>query len=466
VDIDFQVMAEIIPFVFFRTPFCDNDENWKHKVLCMLCCCADEIHVPKRVKVANPKLGACKVVLTGLVVSAVLYYQFVTSKDYLEKAEISSYRRLSLQHPVNDCNPLEADCKAELSPLSKLKYCNRGDLHNGSSGEKAITCKYFDEFDVYKIAAGMDHANFLVPTRISQYTQKINPDCERTTKECTQPFILQDEEHHYVGDIEDYTLLFDHGFVSEEAGLSLDAFQASGFYMNCTKEHDHTFLPSHDDEECPISSIRRDSSKKELARLEHAYNLGKTTVGTMTSVRQGDFIRISDLVSLAGIHLDGHVLDVHNPERIRAEGVVLSVKIKYLNFRQNTWPHSEPPIYMYQFRRINTESFKVTSVSDNADGTRLVKSVHGVYVQTELVGDLGTRSLREIFVGILEICALVGLVHWTMACCALNMPHGDELNAKVDQEFKFHPKKIGKSGDEETGNEDPGGVRPDSHLLE
>jgi len=322
-------------------------------------------------------------------------------------------------------------------------------LHDGSTGNKEVTCKYFDEFDVYKIAAGMDHASFLIPTRITQYKQKLNPDCEIQTKECTQPFILQDESHHYVGDIEDYTLLFDHGFVSEEAGLSYDAYETSGFFMNCSELHEHTFMPSHTDEDCPIRSIRRDSSNEELKRLEKAYNLGKTTVGNMISVRQGDFIRVGDLITLAGIDLDGHVLDVHNPGRIRMEGVVLSVRIRYMNYRRNTWPHSEPPIYMYQFHRINTESFKVTSVNDNPDGTRLVKSVHGIYVQTEVVGDLGKRSLTEMFVAVLEMCAMIGLVHWTMACCALNMPSdGRELNKKVETIIHLEPEICGATHEE------------------
>merc|ERR1712118_196978 len=128
-----------------------------------------------------------------------------------------------------------------------------------------------------------------------------------------------------MGDIEDFTLLLDHGFSCPELGLQGTSWSMLGFYKECP------------DPGCKRLYIPCDKTRKGcrwtadtnlLKRITDNYDA--VGHGAIHSTEHGDIVKVSTLLKIAGIDLDK---DNFGGKTQRTEGEVVIIEIMYANYQ-------------------------------------------------------------------------------------------------------------------------------------
>jgi hypothetical protein len=360
-------------------------------------------------------------------------------KTYLEKAPITGYSRISLQHPVKGgCNPIHPTCSADFKSRGELNYCSKDGAPKDGLGEHAVNCTYFDQFTLNEFATGMSGETFLIPTRISTYIQQVDVQCVEQP-DCAHLYKVLKESHEFVADIEDYTLLIDHSSASDELDRHGDSWSTPGFYRICSNETDCPTLM------IPCSNNTCDeafSSFSEQAVID-GYDASGVVQDGAYSRSNGDVFKVRDILRMADVDLDrleGDSADSKGAVRYEGEAVVLEVH--YLNFKKWHRPNSLPVIYEYVARRMPAETYKTTRMWPiGSDGTkRQVIDVHGILLTVKVIGTLGKFDLFNMMTMFLEVVAILGLLNWILSCMALNWTTdrtGDEFFAKVYEAYNL-----------------------------
>jgi len=232
--------------------------------------------------------------------------------------------------------------------------------------EHNVHCEYLDEYSIYRFDTGADLSNFLIPTRVSVFDQELQPGCN--VRGCASPYHIASEDHMFVADIENYTLLIDHSFVSEENSMTASSFNLAGFLRICDPIEDNGVETVADEvnmemEGCPTYSLSNPPeslSDDMLAKIEDEYESLGTDDGVF-SIPVGDVMKVSKLMQIAGIDLDAASGDDDQRATSRYEGAVVIVEIHYLNFKEGHFPNSLPPIYEYRIYKLPTATYKMTS---------------------------------------------------------------------------------------------------------
>lgn len=416
--------------------------------------------LPRTVKVHSRCLGQVQLCCNVVVFALMTVWVFWADKSYLTHAKIQGYSRVTLQHPVHNCNPLHSHCKTNMTAMDQLPYC-KGDITHGGSDdkEKNVHCKYLDTFDVDHLNTGLSLGRILIPTRISTFEQKVNKECARRELPCKNPYEVTDEKHDFVADIEDFTVLIDHGFSCKELDLKGAAWSLIGFYVpfmpggktdwDWPKDYLHKrpkpkFIPCDDpdDDDCPYSKKHRqmDKSKSSKMRIPHLHRghnfLNRTTDNydssgqgaRMYATPYGDIVKVSDLLQIAGVDLDAKN---YGKQNLREEGEVIVIEISYTNFNYYHWPNDLYPVYEYRIFSIPADSYKYTRVEDTREGNRLITDVHGLEIVTRVEGTLGKWSFKTLTISLVELSILLGTVQWLLHCCALNF--GSKQGKKIEE---------------------------------
>jgi len=417
--------------------------------------------IPRTVKVKSPFLSKVRSCGNIVCVILMLLYVMLVDKGYLKHARIQGYSRVTLQHPVHNCNPLHAKCKSNMKPLKDLPYCSEKMMHTGSEGKnnkKQVKCRYMDTFEVNNLNTGLELGNILVPTRISTFTQKRNGDCKETTEPCQ--YDTSSETHDFVADIEDYTLLIDHGFSCPELKKKGASWSTVGFYipdmigktdwswpMSMFHSHSRPILvPCRDPDSKSCAYSKKYSEKHDLGepafqitgsaplleRVEKNYDAAG--VGDIQSTRFGDIVKISSLLKIVDIDLDTDNFGAHH---LRTEGEVIIIEIDYTNYNYFHFPNNLEPIYEYKMYRAPADSFKTTRVLDEGGGSRKIIDVHGIEIITRVVGSLGMFSMKNLALSIVELSIILGFVNWMLHCVALNLNpgRGEALEGLICEEI-------------------------------
>lgn len=432
---------ELIPCPLLRFPCLYQDDD-SRPTLCEALFKFNEFETTRKFRVVSPVFGTCRIVASLFCVVGYGYYAFIMEKSYLEKATSDGFARISIQHPVLDCNPIDAACEAHFTPREDLYYCP--DLSTsvaGGFGEHAVGCVYLDEYDVFMFDSGADNSQFMIPTRISTITQTLDNNCQ--DEGCVHPYTIASVEHNFVADIENYTLLIDHSFICQDNAMVGDSNTVAGFVRMCFPEGSEPEGETEEEveevemEECPTYSINNGGHIEQLEEIEAGYGASGHFNGIL-SLPIGDIIKFSDLLRIAGVDLNSTQGEGAQAGTVRYEGEVVIIEIHYENYKEGHLPNSLPPVYEYFVYRLPAKTYKMTKVDKPNAATRIVTDIHGIHVEVRVMGKMGKLSVARSLMTLIEIVAFLGVLNWILTCCAFNAfpgKPGDDFYNEVHKEY-------------------------------
>jgi len=257
----------------------------------------DEIlqyQTPKIVVVKDAKLGCLRLSLMFAIFCYIFIWTILFKGAHLAKNDIEGVFRVTLRHPTRDlCDPFLIGCEANFTPMSELTYCSESPAEYATAGGQAGVkrpCQYWDY-----VESGMTvDGGIFVPTRVRRFHQKrgcepsqangwrcsekgnvlynfedtaaggLQKASEGTFKEATPVYDI------YVGDVEHFTILLDHG-IRDARGLQENDFSMNGDWLDCPSAatpsaecRRHRVVCGHS--ECPGDAVTVGDADAEVLR--------------------------------------------------------------------------------------------------------------------------------------------------------------------------------------------------------
>jgi len=440
-----------------------------------------------------------------------IIHSFYAEKGYLKFAHTHGISRMQLQHPVKGCNPLtqkEGGCETDFAKLKDLPYCTQSGppqpYLKSSKNIKQEKCVFLDEFDIQ--LPGYQQGELMIPTRRTKYVQHVKCGEEEADRPCPLNDELKRMETIYMADIEDFTLLIDHSFVSDELHTEMRAWDMLGFVNPCgrgaelggdkfnlgerTKRVMHKMLPGEGKEKknnhcknpmfMPIHRPEKMLDKAEDATAEklkrdkgfamwmssklqtflpfffepEPHKQAHQNPAPFQKVPNGDIMKVKDILALAGTDLD-------DPDELgRLEGMVIIINIHYTNWKEYSWPNKADPAYFYSFSVAPADEFKLMHeaarhqlASRDESGDREIFDFHGIFIIVKQGGNVGIFSIQNSFVLFLGVIFIESLYRSLFLCCVLNFDldkgkeNDDEedvreLDTYVTQDFHLHGSEL------------------------
>lgn len=324
---------------------------------------------PKYVRIHDRTLGYSHRIFQILIVLYIFVYTCGYQCLHLAKVPVFGTTRISIQQPVEHCNPMEHDCNSDFRARNDLPYCE-----HSASGPKnessAIHCAYWDGIGLTnKIPVP---GTFFVPTRIMKWLQTRDcfPDAEEdfgcNTTIFRSPPMTEKQNSFYVADVDRFTFLFGHGFEARDSNTG------SVIRGQCTGVKGVIHAPDGD-VEIPDKPVDN-STFPSLFRLKH----------------NGDVISLADLVKATNeneVSLDT-VRDAENNFSLRWQGGVINVRMHYSNKKHWDVRGGGALSYQMSARLQPLAEFKQMYGTTSADGMhRTVTDAHGILVNVEVRGD-------------------------------------------------------------------------------
>jgi hypothetical protein len=187
------------------------------------------------IHIRNKGVGCCAWFVKAVLIIGYFYYAIFYMKEYLHFDRPSGIARMQLQHPVNQCNPLHPHCSSDFRNITELTYCKQNPINalkNTSNSKHIKECEFLDVFD---IPFSSVHKTMFLPTRLTKYVQKVDCTHRPRSEPCPKVSDLEENSTVFVADVESYTLLIDHSFVSETMHHEIEMKDMLGFVNPCGK---------------------------------------------------------------------------------------------------------------------------------------------------------------------------------------------------------------------------------------
>jgi len=327
---------------------------------------------PKYVYIRNAKLGVLKLFFMFMIFLYVVVYEIIMTCDHLIPHHASGFGKISMIHPVDNCDPLKEDCEAMYDNIDKLPYCKqyagekkaskrvlkdapeddmpkddmpKDDMPKGDdepkdeeedgkeSGEgptvgswlsRQKTCRYFDEIRL--TWGGTIPDEIFVPMRYVEYSQELSPECydpvTGTTKgdqggksrfSCHKAWHTVGEKDFFVADIGNFALHLESSFNAPRANLYGVSEDFQGFMASCPTNHPKDIMKNC--KRMKIPNSKGDVAAEDLIGLVDPESMGVTSL--QTTKDGDDVITLDDLLKLTpmaqGHDLEDSVLDVALP---------------------------------------------------------------------------------------------------------------------------------------------------------
>jgi len=357
------------------------------------------------------------------IVLYIIVYVIGYNCKHLAKVSVTGIARLTIQQPTMNCNPMDSDCDSDFKTAAQLPYCNHT---RNPTAEKQLECKYEDGVDL--TAPYPVPGTFFVHTRISRLSQ--TRDCDPTkvtdggchgTIYRSQPGAKIEDESYYLADMEDFTLLFGHGFKAVNADTG-EVKQGQG--VDLTGYVDHSPGDANGGALVDRHSIPDDDHFPSMHKIKNL----------------GDIISVHDLMGLAGQVSGLDTLRGEKNDSIRWNGCVLHVRIEYSNKAHFDVLAREKPFYVMTANLLPISEFKKMYGKRSEDGTtRVVHDVHGVLVVTEITGFIRMISVNELLTVLTTSVALFAVarlvVDNVMVSCSTHRKRYGILQKQVAHDF-------------------------------
>jgi len=215
-----------------------------------------QYHTPKIVVVKDAKLGCLLLSLKLAIFCYIFIWMILYQGAHLMRRDIEGVFRVTLRHPTKDlCDPFLIGCEANFTPMSALPYCSESAAEYATPGgqeAKKRPCQFWDY-----VESGMPvDGGIFVPTRVRRFQQKRGcVPSEANGWQCNDNgnvlYNFEDVAHGglqtasegtfgvaaplydiYVGDVEHFTVLLDHG-IRDAEGLQENDFSMNGDWLDC-----------------------------------------------------------------------------------------------------------------------------------------------------------------------------------------------------------------------------------------
>jgi hypothetical protein len=413
----------------------------------------------KYVKMRDWKLGLMqKLFMVAIFVKIVIYAMGMSCQHLLPVPVVGS-ARANAQQPTKGCNPLNPECMADYTPMSKLPYClqytgddaeedgkkeesqdppNEEDEAQDAAHDaiKAITSASADSSDealkkrrlghekkiprkncVYWDAPAMTRGRtpvpgtLFLPTEVTMYKQKkgCEPNENNEFSCTTKPWVHANEgevankEVFQIADVERFTILINQAFhadLVDGRSISGRSSEYSGFAKGRPDLADF-YLKSK--RKGYVSKLEKEESGdlKVIAK-RHAIPEDRhhpdSDFTSLHSIKDGDILSVADILKLAdlrGADLLDEVRD--NGETMRTKGAVIEISITYNNRKMFDFFGAEDPHYTISAKYMPMKSYKITYDEQTSEDHRIMHTVHGVLFLIEVKGEVLVWSLSHLF---------------------------------------------------------------------
>jgi len=415
-----------------------------------------KLTAPKYVYIRDWKLGVLKFSFMGAIFFLVVIKNILIKNLHLVPHIAQGFGKIDMQHPVDNCIDTDKDCLARFNNIATLKYCSQysgrrldeesadaeedgkeSDLNVGDYLSKARLCRYVDNHRL-EWSKSIPSENF-IPTRYTQVTQKINPDCynpeihtsadleSKKAYRCPTPWETQETKDFYIADIESFILKLSHSFSAPVVGLAGTSTDYQGLFAACSTNHPKSIMTACKRVKVPNTS--GSIAAEDAAGLESAEKIGMPTLSGsedgMDQISLGDLMRAAPVAQEHDI--TGSVLDAKLPKdfghpghSLREKGGMMLIDVDYSNIGTMRpgfpgLPESfavKPITYLYRPYFVpSTENsqFQLVQSSDHAD-TRVIDVWYGITLKMQFNGQLVVFSWSGVITALTS-----GLVLLTMA---------------------------------------------------
>jgi len=358
---------------------------------------------PVYVRVLDPRLGALRYFLMGIILLYVVVYQLLYSGEYVKVEQPVGTVRFSFRSPTEgSCNPLHAGCEMRLRNLTDLPYCGQNPRGDAT---QVLNCTFWDSQEAVTVS---DTHAFLT-TYFEEFEQERVCQAEHTScKHLWGPLggggaavSSPSWKRVFVADVERFTLMLDHAVTATTIGVSGSAKQVQGVIY--TK--DPALCAAHPN------------------RTSHPVEPGQPLLPTTrppcyimpNSTRPGglgyDIFEMSTLLGAAGIDLDSpKVGEVDHS--VRREGVSLVIMIQYSNFR----PWKGPTDLVHHEYRVvalggDAKDISVLAIPPNR---RIVYSRHGIQIFVVQSGQLKAFSYLKLLITLTTALTMLAVANFVV----------------------------------------------------
>jgi len=251
---------------------------------------------PKIVIMKDRYLGLMRIMLMVFIFFYIFIFTILYKGAHLQKTDVEGVFRMTLRHPTEElCDPFLVGCEANFTPMTKLPYCSESPARYVTpDGQEATKrpCQYWDYIESGMPADG----GLFVPTRVRRFQQERGCEpSEANGWQCSEHgSVLYNFEdtasgglqtpgdaglHEaaplydiFVGDVDHFSLLLDHGF-RNSLGLQANDFSMNGYWLECPSADaptpsckEHLIVCGHSD--CPRGSAGLQGPGAEARKAE------------------------------------------------------------------------------------------------------------------------------------------------------------------------------------------------------
>mmetsp|Transcript_30128 Transcript_30128/g.65767 ORF Transcript_30128/g.65767 Transcript_30128/m.65767 type:complete len:499 (-) Transcript_30128:86-1582(-) len=429
----------------------------------------------KVVRIRDHRLGLLHILLLALIASYVVGYEVLYSNAHFSKLDVHGTVRLTLQQPTRGCNPNDVGCKDNYRSLRDLPYCSHYKGNSSLEGHQK-DCIFADQHtlepqgmlgDSIFIPTRIDtqvERKGCEPSEANNYT------CDVAYIADAKP------RQSFVADIDSYTVLLMHSYRRQNLQGNSRTIQGyyytcedheSAFVMRvmetvsgpeaCSGQLLREHIDCIDDS-CPFLSTKEDAKVSMLEEVEEHFpdsvtrlipsRLRRRKVGSTAPVSlaaeaetiakqgkqgkrgkqgkqgngwetpgvfatsEGDAFKVSELLQLAGLSLDGTTTH-EGRETLREAGTAIEINIKYENLRPFASTFGFSPItYTYIVNQRAMEDMKTEVMAQkqpNFPEERIMENRHGILITAKISGAFGFFSLIHLMVTLTTAVGLLGV---------------------------------------------------------
>eukprot|EP00741_Cyanophora_paradoxa_P005524 tig00000900_g5356.t1 len=339
--------------------------------------------LPKLVTMRDRRLGLLHTAFMIAIFVYIVVFVIIIEKGYLARETPVAVVRSSFLEP------------RAFSPAASLPYCSQSAAID-SRGRANHPCLYWDFREAQYPAEGSDR--IFLTSRVTETREAALPDAcqpEPTSPECAARGV-EARETYYVADVEEFTLMVDHG--------------ALGFKLQVGAS-----VPG---------------MKGRLVDLD-----GKEIKAFTDGARPGDIMTVRELLQAAGnVDLDANSASstAEAGESVRSDGLVLVVYIDYGN--RGIAPNQDEISYKYKVRAIQGKKYKAEEVLwAPYPSRRVIRNRHGLLITFVAVGEVGVFSFQTMLINLVTALGLMAVATTVTDMLALHlMPQ-----KKYYKEYKF-----------------------------